>query len=55
MIETKFTFEQYCTHHKRNIIMEEIYLPNGEKKTVCTNTKCEYNASECKNKLKQNK
>mgnify|MGYP003290817616 CR=1 FL=1 len=55
MTETKFTYEQFCTHCKKNIIMEEIYLSNGEKITVCTNTKCIYHEKECKNKLRQKK
>lgn len=54
MIETRITYEQFCTHIGGNVIYEEICCADGEKKTVCTNDRCEYNKSECKNKLKQN-
>lgn len=55
MTETKFTYEQYCTFCKRNIIIEEIYLKNGEKKIRCTNTKCVNTDENCKNKLREKK
>ncbi len=52
MCETKFSFEQYCTFLETNVIMEEIYLPNGEKKVICTNSKCMNSENGCKNKLR---
>ena len=55
MIETKFTYEQYCTFCKKNIIIEEVYLLDGKKITKCTNTKCVNYEKECQNKLKQKK
>ncbi len=52
MCETKMTFEQYCTFLGKNIVMEEIISPNGEKKIVCTNAKCMNSEKGCKNKLR---
>ena len=54
MTVTKFTYEQYCTHIKKNIVIEECYFPDGTKKIICTNTKCVNNGDNCKNKLRQN-
>ncbi len=54
MVNTKFTYEQYCTHLKKNIIIEETLLEDGTKKIVCTNTKCVHNEKDCRNKLRQN-
>ncbi len=52
MCETKFSFEQYCTFLETNVIMEEIYLLNGEKIVTCTNSKCMNSENGCKNKLR---
>ncbi|MBR5246385.1 MAG: hypothetical protein IKV25_03315 [Clostridia bacterium] len=54
MTETKFTYEQYCTFCKKNIIIEEVYLLDGNKTVKCTNTKCENHGKDCKNKLREN-
>ena len=32
MTVTKFTYEQYCTHIKKNIIIEETLFEDGRKK-----------------------
>ncbi len=52
MCETKFTFEQYCTFLGANVVMEEVFLIDGEKRIVCTNSKCLNTENGCKNKLR---
>ncbi len=53
MKETKRNYEQYCTHLKRNIIMEETVKENGETKICCTEADCEATWKNCRNKLRQ--
>lgn len=52
MCETKFTYEQYCTYLDKNVILQEIICHNGERKIICTNTKCMNSEEGCKNKLR---
>lgn len=54
MNETKRTYEQFCTHLGRNVIMEEIISSDGSKKIMCTNGGCSDGEDGCKNKLRQN-
>lgn len=45
-----FTYEQYCTVLKKNIILEEITYHDGNRKTVCLNShNCSENG-ECRDK-----
>lgn len=53
MNETTRTYEQFCTHLGRNVIMEEIITSDGSKKIRCTNGGCPDNMGGCKNKLRQ--
>ncbi len=52
MSETKTTYEQFCTHQGKNVLMETIMKQSGVKITKCTNFNCQYNSKDCKNKLK---
>lgn len=54
MTETKTTYEQFCTHQGKNIVMELIMYPDGTRKIRCTNCKCPHNNSDCQNKLIKN-
>lgn len=54
MTETKTTYEQFCTHQGKNILMEVTMLSDGTKNIRCTNTDCPNNNSECQNKLVKN-
>ncbi len=52
MSETKITYEQYCTHLNKNVILVEIISIDGEKRVICTDTKCMNSEDGCKNKLR---
>lgn len=54
MQETKRTYEQYCTHAGRNVVMEETILQDGSTSVQCTNENCRNDSDGCKNKLRQN-
>ncbi len=54
MTETKTTYEQFCTHQGKNIVMELIMYSDGTRKIRCTNCKCPHNNTDCQNKLIKN-
>ena len=54
MTETKTTYEQFCTHHGKNIVMELIMYSDGTRKIRCTNFNCPHNTTDCQNKLIKN-
>lgn len=54
MKKAKITFEQYCTHIKRNVVMEEIIFDNGVRKIACVEKCCNEKECDCKNKIRQN-
>ena len=54
MTKTKTTYEQFCTHQGKNIVMELTMFSDGTRKIKCTNSNCPYNNKECKNKLRKN-
>lgn len=39
MQENFETFEQYCIEKQHNVILEEHFLPNGERQIVCRSKK----------------
>ncbi|MCH5191906.1 MAG: hypothetical protein J1F23_07045 [Oscillospiraceae bacterium] len=53
MNETTRTYEQFCTHLGRNVIMEEKITSDGIIKITCTNGICPDSTGGCKNKLRQ--
>lgn len=53
MAETKKTYEQYCTHLKRNIIVEEVISESGRTALRCTDKECTEKNEKCRNKLRQ--
>lgn len=54
MTETKTTYEQFCTHQGKNIVIELTMYSDGTRKTRCTNSTCPHNKSNCQNKLIKN-
>ena len=53
MEKAKFSFEQYCTYLKRNVIMEKIIFDNGDRKTICIDRGCNLKENQCKNKIRK--
>ena len=51
MTETKTTYEQFCTHQGKNIVMELTMYSDGTRKTRCINFDCPHNNANCQNKL----
>lgn len=52
MQENFEAFEQYCTEKKRNVILEEHFLPNGERQIFCrSKEKCEQADCTCIKRL----
>ena len=54
MLKIKRTYEQFCTHMGRNVIIEETVFENGEKEIACTEFECGDCTEQCKNKLCKN-
>lgn len=54
MVETKKTYEQYCTFLKRNIIIEEILTNEGKIVKKCLEMDCVDKDKICRNKLYKN-
>ncbi len=54
MTETKTTYEQFCTHHSKNIVIEVTMCSDGTRKVRCTNVDCQFNKKNCQNKLIKN-
>ncbi len=44
------TYEQFCWVKQKNIIMEETFFHNGERKIICTNLSVCNNCGGCKNR-----
>ena len=51
MVETKKTYEQFCTYFKKNIIIEETLTREGKVVKKCMESKCSYKNELCRNKL----
>jgi hypothetical protein len=51
MIETKKTYEQYCTFLERNIIIEETLTRDGKVVKKCLEIDCADKDKICRNKL----
>lgn len=54
MTVTKITYEQFCTHQGKNVVMEVTMCSDGTQSTRCTNDDCTHNNSECQNILIKN-
>lgn len=52
MQENFETFEQYCIEKQHNVILEEHFLPNGERQIFCrSKEKCEQTDCSCIQRL----